>query len=295
MTAATGAAGLARIEQRRNAMVRSFITPEGVDLRLQIASAGQRLMALLIDLVLVWLLLFAGGMLLVTTSLLQWDSVSIIAMLAWFLLNNFWFVMFELGPRAATPGKRLVKIRVVARDGGRLTVAAVVARNLVRQMEFMLPLAFLFGGGGEDGVSGAARLAALLWTLALGLFLLFNRDRMRLGDIIGGTWVVHDRRQRISADMAGVVVADQGAAPQFSDAELSVYGVYELQELERVLRNGNRDTLIAVADAIRGKLGRELREDDRTFLLAYYRQSKAFQERNLLFGKRRANKFEEMK
>lgn len=289
-----GAAGIARIEQRRSRMIREFVTPEGVDLRLEIASAGQRLIALIIDLILIWLILIAGGLVLVTTSLAQWDSVNIIAMLAWFLLNNFWFVMFELGPRAATPGKRIAKIRVVARDGGQLTVAAVVARNLVRQMEILLPLTFLFGGQSGDLASGAARGAALLWALGLGLFLLFNRDRMRLGDIIGGTWVVLDKRRRIAADMAGATSADLPGAPAFSDAELSVYGIYELQELERVLRTGNRDTLIAVSDAIRGKIGREHREDDRVFLLAYYRQSKAFQERNLLFGKRRANKYEDL-
>lgn len=290
----TGPAQLARLNQQRNRMVREFVTPEGVDLKLEIATAGKRLAALIIDILFIWLILFAGAIVLVTTSLAAQDSVMIVGMLAWFLLNNFWFVMFELGPRAATPGKRLVKIRVVARDGGQLTVASVVARNLVRQMEILLPVTFLLGGQSEDLASGAARAAALIWTLVLGFFILFNRDRMRLGDIIGGTWVVLDRRTRIGADMASVGAQDEPGAPVFSDTELSVYGVYELQELERVLRTGNRDTVIAVSDAIRGKIGRELREDDRVFLMAYYRQSKAYQERNLLFGKRRANKFEDV-
>src|SRR3546814_4149078 len=54
-------------------------------------------------------------------------------MLGGFLLRNFWFIGFEMGQRAATPGKRLMGIRVVARDGGRLTADAVVARNLIRE------------------------------------------------------------------------------------------------------------------------------------------------------------------
>src|SRR3546814_12137383 len=64
-------------------------------------------------------------------------------MLGGFLLRNFWFIGFELGQRAATPGKRLMGIRVVARDGGRLTADAVVARNLIRELELFLPLTMI--------------------------------------------------------------------------------------------------------------------------------------------------------
>jgi uncharacterized RDD family membrane protein YckC len=60
-------------------------------------------------------------------------------MLGFFMLRTFWFIGFELGSRAATPGKRLMGIRVVARDGGRLTADAVVARNLIRELELFLP------------------------------------------------------------------------------------------------------------------------------------------------------------
>jgi hypothetical protein len=79
----------------------------------------------------------------------------------------------------------------------------------------------------------------------------------------------------------------------FTAEELAVYGIFELQELERVLRQGDRDTMIAVADTIRAKIGRTLQEDDKLFLVAYYRQLKQRQERDLLFGKRRMNKYEE--
>ena len=47
-----------------------------------------------------------------------------------------------------------------------------------------------------------------------------------------------------------------------------------------------------VADTIRAKIGRPIVEDDRLFLLAYYRQARARMERDLLFGKRRENKYE---
>src|SRR3546814_13992649 len=79
----------------------------------------------------------------------------------------------------------------------------------------------------------------------LSLFLCFNRDRMRKGDLIAGTWVVMATRARLDRDIA----ADEAAqAIIFDDAELAVYGIYELQELERVLRAGDARTMREVAD-----------------------------------------------
>src|SRR3546814_6183863 len=73
-------------------------------------------------------------------------------------------------------------------------------------------------------------LFGLAWALTLSLFLFFNRDRMRMGDLIAGTWVVMATRARLDRDIA----ADEAAqAIIFDDAELAVYGIYELQELER--------------------------------------------------------------
>lgn len=273
---------------------RRIVTPEGVPLTLEIASAGLRFAALLIDLALMVLVLIAATWLLTSLAFANLEGsglMLIVWLLGAFVLRNGWFMLFELGPRAATPGKRIVGIRVVARNGGRLDVASVVARNLVREMELFLPISFIAGAAGEDMVSGALATLGLLWTLGMSFFLLFNRDRMRLGDLIGGTWVVLARRRRIAADLTHHA-APAVAAIQFTAEELGVYGIYELQELERVLRGKDRDLVRTVADTIRRKIGRPLIGDDREFLLAYYAQLKSRLERDLLFGKRRANKYE---
>lgn len=271
--------------------IRSFITPEGVDLKLEIASAGSRFVALMIDVILQVVILIAASILIGFLAIGSGESwVVIVWMLGFFLLRNFWFVMFELGPRAATPGKRLLGIRVVARDGGRLTVPSVLARNLVREAELFLPMTFVAGAEMQDLASTGMVVTGLLWTLAMSLFLLFNRDRMRLGDLIGGTWVVVARRRKMADDLTHSWQSP--GEPDFSAEELAVYGVFELQELERVLRDYDPKTMQAVADAIRAKLGRPLAETDEVFLNAYYRQAKAKMERDLLFGKRRANKYE---
>src|SRR3546814_5288321 len=45
------------------------------------------------------------------------SAVAILWLLGFFVLRNGWFTLFEMGGRGATPGKRLMGLRVVARDG----------------------------------------------------------------------------------------------------------------------------------------------------------------------------------
>ncbi len=268
---------------------REFVTPEGVSLSLQIASAGSRVTAMMIDLIIIVLVL-------VTMTLVAYYALSsveslmaVIWLLGFFILRNGYFLLFELGKRAATPGKRLVGIRVVARDGGRLTADAVVARNLMRELELFLPLTFLAVDSSEGWVGGATMLFGLIWSLSLSLFLLFNKDRMRMGDLIAGTWVVDDQRRKLKDR---IVATETSQRLSFSKEELAVYGIYELQELERVVRERDEKSMRAVADTIRVKIGRPIAESDEDFLDAYYASLRAHLERNLLFGKRRENKYE---
>ena len=284
------AAANAKQRTARKGKTRQFITPEGVDLELKIASSGLRFGALIVDIGLIGVILFLFSLFMLWVGVSSQSSVAItIWMLGFFVLRTFWFIGFELGQRAATPGKRLMGIRVVARDGGRLTADAVVARNLIRELELFLPLMMLGFGSGEDRVSGWTVLAGVTWSLTLSLFLLFNKDRMRMGDLIAGTWVVMAQRSKLDHDIAAE--AERTGPMIFSEAELSVYGIFELQELERVLRIREARAMREVADTIRAKIGRPVAEEDDVFLLSYYRQLKARLERKLLFGKRREDKY----
>ena len=286
MTAATTNA---KMRADRTKKTRQFVTPEGVDLELKIASSGLRFGALVLDITLILLTLFIFSLLVAWGGLAAQSDIAVsIWLLGAFVLRTFWFIGFELGSRAATPGKRMMGIRVVARDGGRLTADAVVARNLIRELELFLPLMMLGVGAAEDMVSAWTAVAGVVWSLTLSLFLLFNRDRMRMGDLIAGTWVVMAERAKLDADIA---TDSAGGAMQFSEEELAVYGIFELQELERVLRGKDPRAMREVADAIRAKIGRPIAEEDDVFLLSYYRQLKARLERKLLFGKRREDKY----
>ena len=272
---------------------RTLITPEGVDLQLSLADGGQRVGAFLLDLTimvvaLILLTLFVG----ITFAAFGMQAVQfgvIIWLLGFFLLRNFYFILMEMSPRAATFGKRAMGLRVVARSGERLTADRVIARNLMREIEFYLPISFMSYDTAEGAGGGWTLLVGLAWALIFLLFPLFNKDRLRIGDLLAGTWVVNAPSRKLSVDSLNTDAAERHVF-QFSEAQLDVYGIYELQTLEQVLRNDQAEAIEAVAATIRGKIGAPDEGFDRDFLTAYYDAMRVRMERGLLFGKRRESK-----
>src|SRR4051794_24385858 len=92
------------------------------------------------------------------------SALAIIWLIGMFVLRNGYFIGFELRGRAATPGKRISGLRVIARDGGRLTADAVIARNLMREIEVFLPLSFLSARAAEGAVDRWLGLLGFAWT-----------------------------------------------------------------------------------------------------------------------------------
>ena len=294
------------LQQRPDRRQRALVTPEGLSLPLVIASRGARAGALLLDLTIIF------GTVLVVVLTLVWVGIGtsqidvkragpavellfIVLILLLFLSRFGYFLVFELGPRGATPGKRALGIRVAARGGGRLTAEAVIARNLLRDIELFMPLILVLVA--PTGEAGAAGWAAAAWFLVFMLFPFFNKDALRAGDVVAGTWVVEAPRAKLpqalstegAARGASVVT---GANYTFGEAELAVYGEYELQTLERVLRDDQPQAIASVHEAICRKTGwNPGAGDERAFLEAYYAQLRARHEGGMRFGKRKADKF----
>jgi uncharacterized RDD family membrane protein YckC len=299
--AATRAARLDRGDRRR-----TFVTPEGLSLTLTLASRGARFGALLLDL----LILFAVAIAVVAflgslgtgaqkagknLSALG-ETLNVVFAIALFLLHNGWFMGWELGPRGATPGKRALGIRVVGRGGTRLTADMVIARNLLRDLEIFVPPAVMIAAI-ASGTSPLAWAAAGLF-LIMALFPCFNRDRLRAGDVVAGTWVVETGRVRLQSALS-LRPAEQARHPvavagdyEFRPQDLAHYGERELQTLERVLRDNRLDTMVEVAGAICIRIGWTSPGDleARRFLEAYYTQLRGQLERGMRFGKRKADK-----
>lgn len=275
---------------------REVVTPEGVPIRFAVALAGDRLGAFLLDLLVIAAIVLALVVplgVLAARGVLETDVVLAAALLAVFLVRTFYFTFFELSWQGQTPGKRRLRLRAVEARGGPLTAEAIIARNLTREVELFLPLVALFAPDAFfGGAPGWARLAALAWMVVFGFLPLFNRDRLRVGDLIAGTVVVRTPDAVLLEDLSSVRAREEVA---FTDAQLDVYGVYELQVLEDVLRGkgraGHAEAVRTVAGKVREKIGWSGPPvADEPFLDAFYAALRGRLERRLLFGRRRADK-----
>jgi uncharacterized RDD family membrane protein YckC len=290
---------------------RAIVTPEGVPLVVELADRGSRAAAFMLDVVFIILVMLAGGIALAFTARVLEVWTYVILFLGFFLLRIFYFPITELAFRGATPGKRILGLRVIDRRGGPLKPEAIVVRNLMREVEVFMPLTML----AVPSVTGFAALEQLLAALWVGIFTLmplFNRDGLRVGDMVAGTLVIAAPKATLLPDLA--TRASHSAIPltraaraevspyRFTPAQLGHYGIYELQTLEAVLRRAEAGSIAGreeIAKRIRAKIGwpdvgqvtpETERFDATRFLEAFYAAQRAHLEHRLLFGHRRKDK-----
>ncbi len=270
-------------------------TPEDVEVSFDLATPAQRVTAFVIDAGLALAAVLGAQALLWLVGMLPWVSSLVthaLGVALTFLARNLYFAWAELRFQGRPPGKRFAGLRVIARDGGPLTGAQVVARNLTRELELFLPLTALFLPETLMEVAPPpwVRVAAATWALGLLLFPLLNRSRARVGDLLAGTVVVRSPRPRLLPDLA------QSARHtfRFTNQELDLYGIKELQVLEGLLRRTYADPELIreVAARICKKIGRgdEAPEQARVFLEDFYAAQRARLEQKMLMGERREEK-----
>ena len=293
MTSADTAFPVLRRDWRKR---REIVTPEGVPLTVELAELSERAIALILDLLIcvlaAFVILFAFLYVAITGKLGAVLFFTVLNMVMFFL-RVLYVIHFELSGRGATPGKRVAGVRVIDRRGGPLTASAVIARNLTRELEIFLPIGLLFSASsGARGPWGS--LLLLGWVICFLALMIFNRDRMRAGDLIAGTLVIAMPRQRLLGDLS-----ETRARFAFADSQLSAYGKHELQILEDLLRRPGdaetRELLRDVCDRIVRKIGWTeplAPTDTALFLRDFYTAQRAFLEREQLFGRPRADKFD---
>ncbi len=274
---------------------REIVTPEGVPLPVDVANVGERLTAFVIDLFFWFCAVVAIYLLLIFLVLSGVHGVVVISLFLFlaFIVRNLYFVHFELAWQGATPGKRIVGLRVVDRQGGALLPSAVIARNLTREIETFIPVGILLTFGGARGSAAAwEQLSLLVWLLFFAALPFINRDRMRGGDLIAGTMVITLPRRVLLSDLV-----ERAVHFTFTDKQLSAYGAFELQVLEELLRRpgGLESTrlLREVCEKICRRIewpGAVPEAETLLFLREFYTAERAYLEREQLFGKPREDK-----
>jgi uncharacterized membrane protein SpoIIM required for sporulation/uncharacterized RDD family membrane protein YckC len=185
-------------------------TPELVVLSYTIAGLGSRVYAALIDLLIcaVVMIAFLVGTAILAlhakeplsqpTSSTAW-AVAIIILFQFAILWGY-YLLFEGFNDGQTPGKRLLKLRVV-RDGGySVGFSASAVRNLMRLVDLQPVFTYAIGIGS----------------------VLFSKSGKRLGDIVAGTIVVRESLVRQPIQAAPVAQSGVVATPvsaQLSDEE----------------------------------------------------------------------------
>ncbi len=164
-------------------------TPERVPLAFSLASIGNRFLAAAIDhaiqytaiIAVVWISVAAAGLTLfgpdaagenVFSTAPKW--IIALMIIAIFVLFAAYFIFFEWLWNGQTPGKRILKLRVIREDGRPITLWEAVARNLLRVFDaipgFVIPI------------------------YSVGLIAVFMNSRdQRVGDMFAGTVVIRER------------------------------------------------------------------------------------------------------
>jgi uncharacterized RDD family membrane protein YckC len=284
----------------RQRRTHQIVTPEGVAIHVDVADRGERLGAFLIDVV-IWF----GATILIWIALISTllnggagadVAVTVIAFIS-FLLRNLYFIHFELAWQGQTPGKRATGLKVIDRKGGALTPAAIVARNLTREIEFFVPLQLVFGLMAADSGNESWQILSMLgWVILLTALPFVNRDHLRAGDLIGGTLVIALPKRSLALDLTQAS-ARASQRFTFTTSQLQAYGAYELQVLEEILRRPESAETWRIHREIAEKIIRRIGWQGtfepnaaKDFLQAFYAAERAELERGQLFGRYRDDK-----
>lgn len=161
-------------------------TPERVPLEFALASIGNRFLAVAIDHFLQYLLMIIVAVVFISSTIgvsglergaffeemSKWTIAVLIILI--FLIFTGYFVFFEWFWNGQTPGKRILKLRVLREDGRPITFWESLARNLLRLFD-------TFPG-----------VIAPIYSIGLIVIFISKRDQ-RIGDIFAGTVVVRER------------------------------------------------------------------------------------------------------
>lgn len=207
-------------------------TPEQTLLDFPLAGIGSRFLAIALDTLIqslaVIVLIVVAAFVVGTRALTNRTGgvwISAVAILVVFVIYSGYFAFFEAIWNGQTPGKRLLKLRVIQESGRPINPYQAVARNLMRLID-SLPV--LYGIGC--------------------LTVLLNRQNKRLGDFVAGTVVVHEKSLVAMRPEWGVAPA-QPAGPY----DLRLLGDGEFQLIETFLQ---RRSVLDLA--VRNRMAREI-------------------------------------
>ena len=152
-------------------------TPDHVVLRYDLAGAGNRGFAAVVDFMLALVIVFTANLILSWVGLFNQATFAVvggITLIVTLVLIWAYFILLEWLWNGQTIGKRMYRLRVINEDGSPAQFTAVLIRNLLRLVDF-LPAFYGLGV----------------------LVIVLSPKSQRLGDLAAGTYVVRAPRPQV--------------------------------------------------------------------------------------------------
>ncbi len=176
----------------------NIVTPENIAFHYWLAGPFRRFAAYGIDVVIRLLAMFGLGFAISMSGFVFGKIGFGVLFVAWFISSWFYGGLFETFWNGQTPGKRILGLRVLTRDGQPIDALQAVLRNILRTVDTMpaVPL------------PGLEHTFFPIPVYSLGLVTMAATDRYeRWGDLVCGTMVVVEERRLLR----GVIQVDDAA------------------------------------------------------------------------------------
>lgn len=200
----------------------SISTPENVDLHLELAGMGNRLLAQLLDALvqlavslLVIIAALAAACIVFAMGLdsnaknLAYSVIALVVILLLFFMQGAYFIILEGAWKGQTPGKKLAEIRVIEQNGQPIGWSASLFRNLLRYADNFLVVGMV-------------------------VMLIDNKER-RLGDLAAGTLVIRERKPDMT-DSAIKISPRSSSKPEFASLDVGAVNPVEYDLLTDYLK-----------------------------------------------------------
>lgn len=220
----------------------TIATPEGIELRLQLAGLGSRFIAGGVDLVIMLTLLGILAVITGPVAGLSGGVAGVVFVIGSFVILLFYPILFELLAAGQTPGKRMSHLRVLRDSGAPVDLPASAIRNLMRLIDGPLLLYF-------PSIVGIA----------------VTKRNQRPGDIAAGTIVTREqpapKESRTAKTALPARAVPTGAGEAGERWDTSAVTPQEVAAVRRFLerratleRAARRELALRLADGLRSKV-----------------------------------------
>ncbi|MCM8570719.1 RDD family protein [Gramella jeungdoensis] len=188
-------------------------TAQNISIEQNAAGIGERILAFFVDLVIIVVYMIFAGLIMAGLNTNSMGEMMYYLVLG--LPTFLYYLLWETFWDGRTPGKALLQIRVVRKDGSRPAFSNYLIRWLLRIIDISLS-------------SGGVAVVTIL----------LNGKGQRLGDIAAGTTVISERR-RIGIHNTLQVDLPDNYKPKYP--QVTVLSDQDMQEIKNLYQNARRE------------------------------------------------------